>query len=105
MSRVAIRLLDPSKMIEFYKTGDPAQLARDLKHFYVTETTLFLDQTGEDAAEEVFDLTNNPSRQLEREQKYGQGRSVSFGDIVSVDGVDHLCALVGWIKLAQSPIL
>lgn len=38
----------------------------------------------EAAAEEAFDLTNNPSRQAEREVKYGRGRSLSIGDIVKV---------------------
>ncbi|HEX8605111.1 MAG TPA: hypothetical protein VF774_20875 [Pseudoduganella sp.] len=38
----------------------------------------------EDIADELFDLTNNPGRQQEREQKYGRGRSLSVGDIVKV---------------------
>lgn len=100
VSKVAIRLLDSSKMIEFYMTKDPVSLAKELRHNYVTAITLFMDQEGEDAAEEAFDLTNNPSRQDEREQKYGQRRSVSVGDIVTVDSVDYLCASVGWTKLA-----
>lgn len=55
--------------------------------------------SGEDAAEEVFDLTNNPCRQQEREEMYGRGRSLSVGDIVTVDGEDFYCAGSGWIKL------
>lgn len=100
MTKVAIRLLDPSKMIEFYMTQDPAALAKKLRSSYITQITLFMDQEGEDAAEEAFDLTNNPSRQEEREQKYGRARSVSVGDIVTVDGVDYLCASCGWTQLA-----
>lgn len=103
VSKVAIRLLDPSKMIEFYMTKDPAAraaLTKELRHCCMTAITLFMDQEGEDAAEEAFDLTNNPSRQDEREQKYGRGRSVSVGDIVVVDGVEYLCASFGWTKLA-----
>ena len=57
------------------------------------------DLTGEDAAEELFDLTNNPSRQEEREQKYGRGRSLSVGDIVWVQGKFFVCLSVGWSKL------
>jgi hypothetical protein len=56
-------------------------------------------QEGLNAAEEMFDLTNNPSRELERLQRYGNGRSVSSGDIVEVDGVDYLCCSIGWKKL------
>lgn len=100
VSKVAIRLLDPSKMIEFYVTQDPVAKAKELRYNYTTAITLFTDKKGEDAAEEIFDLTNNPSRQDEREQKYGRGRSVSVGDIVVVDGVEYLCASVGWTKLA-----
>ena len=51
-------------------------------------------------AEEVFDLTNNPGRQDEREELYGRFRSVSVGDIVEVDGVPFLCASMGWTALA-----
>lgn len=39
---------------------------------------------GEAIADELFDLTNNPGRQVEREEKYGRGRSLSVGDIVKV---------------------
>jgi len=56
-------------------------------------------QKGEDGAEEAFDLTNNPSRQEEREARYGRYRSVSVGDIVEVDGVDFLCDNFGWYQL------
>lgn len=54
---------------------------------------------GMDAAEEAFDLTNNPDRQDERERLYGRGRSVSVGDIVEVDGDAYLCESMGWSKL------
>lgn len=54
---------------------------------------------GEAVAEEVFDLTNNPSRQDERERVYGRGRSISSGDIVEVDGVAYLCLPIGWARL------
>lgn len=53
----------------------------------------------EAAAEEAFDLTNNPSRQAEREEKYGLGKSVSVGDVVEVDGVNYLCESFGWAIL------
>lgn len=54
---------------------------------------------GKDAAEELFDLTNNPSRQEERIRTYGNGKSISVGDIVNVDGVDFLCMSAGWEEL------
>ena len=54
---------------------------------------------GEAGAEEAFCLTNNPSRQDEREKRYGTHRSVSVGDIVEVDGVNFLCDSFGWCEL------
>lgn len=51
---------------------------------------------GESAAEEAFDLTNNPARQEERASVYGFHRSVSCGDIVLVDSVNYLCMSSGW---------
>ena len=54
---------------------------------------------GSNAAEEAYDLTNNPSRQEEREERYGLGRSVSIGDVGEVDGLNFLCAHTGWVEL------
>lgn len=55
--------------------------------------------TGQWGAEQAFDLTNNPSRQEEREVRYGNHRSVSVGDIVEVDGVNYLCLPNGWEQI------
>lgn len=60
---------------------------------------------GEAAAEEMFDLTNNPSRQDEREERYGRHRSVSVGDIIEVEeqpGIvtQWLCESCGWKNLS-----
>lgn len=51
---------------------------------------------GESVAEEMFDLTNNPNRQDEREILYGTKPSISVGDIVEVDGIDYFCSSIGW---------
>lgn len=51
------------------------------------------------AAEEVFDLTNNPDREEERKKRYGSDRSVSVGDILFVDNDFYLCGSIGWIKI------
>lgn len=53
----------------------------------------------EAAADECFDLTNNPIRQAEREARYGRGRSVSVGDIVEAGDVAMLCMPSGWHRL------
>ena len=68
--------------------------------WYNEESELFVvDGDSKDAAEEVFDLTNNPSRQDEREEKYGNGRSLSSGDIVVVGEEQWVCLSIGWEKL------
>ena len=67
---------------------------------YTEESAMFtVNGDSKDAAEEVFDLTNNPSRQDEREQVYGNGRSLSTGDIVIVCEEQWLCKSFGWASL------
>jgi hypothetical protein len=66
---------------------------------YIVAGFFETDKAGEDAAEEAYDLTNNPDRQDEREEKYGRGKSVSGGDVIEVDGVHFACMSSGWAKL------
>jgi hypothetical protein len=52
----------------------------------------------------MFDLTNNPGRQVEREEKYGRHRSVSVGDIIEVEEQPELkstwiCEPSGWKRI------
>jgi len=95
--------LAPSNMLgAFYGTGDKANRASLVHAFlYVYESMPAIDTplTGKDAAEEAFDLTNNPSRQEERLARYGSHRSLSVGDVVEVDGINYLCDSFGWIEL------
>lgn len=99
-TQVTVKLISPEYMIEFYRR-DIQSIAKNFlaEGQYKLSTTFTTEKTGEDAAEEAFDLSNNPSRQYERSRIYGKFRSVSVGDIVSVDGVDYLCAPCGWEKL------
>lgn len=62
-----------------------------------------VEATGEDAAEEAFDLSNNPSRDYERNLYWGKNRCLSTGDIVEVtnqvDGRKYfLCDSIGWVE-------
>lgn len=67
---------------------------------YAKESELFtVNGDSEDAAEEVFDLTNNPSRQDERERVYGRGPSLSTGDIVVVGEEQWICMSFGWAEV------
>lgn len=54
--------------------------------------------SGEAAAEEVFDIFNNPSRIADK-QNLGLIGSVGVGDIITVDGIAFYCNSVGGKKL------
>lgn len=100
ISVVTIKLAPAALMIQFYLNHDAARVAADNYSSYeIRPCFAVFDVEGEAAAEEVFDLTNNPSRQLERVQLYGRARSLSVGDIVEVDSVNYLCASTGWVNL------
>ena len=103
MSVVTVKLVDPKMMAEFYFQKDQVALAKRLlsEGAYKVVGTMGTWMEGEAAAEELFDLTNNPSRQDERVRDYGTGRSISVGDIVNVDGVDWLCMSMGWTDLVD----
>ena len=102
MQEATIHLLDSHKMIEFYVNRDINSLATGLfvEGFYTQSRVVAVAETrGEDVAEELFDLTNNPCRQAERERLYGRGRSLSVGDIVEVAGDMFVCASHGWHQI------
>ena len=102
MAVATIKLVNPDLMGSFYFQKDPVALARKMLvegSYHVQGTMGVPGREGEDVAEEVFDLTNNPGRQEEREELYGRHRSVSVGDIVNVDGEDFLCCSFGWQRL------
>jgi hypothetical protein len=102
MAVATIKLVNEQCMGDFYFRKDQEATARSLLksgQYRVQGTMGLPGLEGEEAAEQVFDLTNNPYRQDERELLYGRHRSVSVGDIVNVDGVDFLCASMGWQRL------
>lgn len=108
MSIVTIMLVNENHLSDFYfkedkedKEATARELVANGEYHYGGD--FFFDQEGESAAEEAFDLTNNPSRQAEREKIYGKRRSVSVGDIVKVDDVYYLCASFGWKAIDITP--
>ena len=84
-----------------YFTKDQVASAKELlkQGLYRNAGSFFFNEEGETAAEEAFDMTNNPAREYERAKYYSKGRSISTGDIVEVDGVNYLCKSFGWEKL------
>lgn len=97
MAKVQI-LLAPSRILgEFYfRSPDTVSLIREFHHEYQLAAEFATQYTGQAAADEAFDLTNNPGREEEREEKYGRFRSVSVGDIVRVDNKEWVCMSTGW---------
>lgn len=88
-------------MIKFY-TQEPAKALDEFArggYAYADIFAVDCDAKGEEAAEEMFDLSNNPSRQDERDAKWGRRRSLSVGDVVHVDGESFLCCSMGWHKV------
>lgn len=92
-------------MSKFYFTNDVCGLAEQQYRagMYQPGPELELDfkctpqNDGNDVPEEAFDLSNNPSRQDERTEKYGRhNRSLSVGDIVRLDNMCWVCKPVGW---------
>ena len=85
-------------MITFYGK-DPIAAHREFNGRHEAIFAVPTELKGEAAAEEMFDLSNNPGRDDERAAKWGPHRSLSVGDVVHVDGESFLCVSVGWIKL------
>ena len=98
MAEVRVHFVNPKKMAEFYFHKDINALACGMfvEGYYMALGAIELPQEGEAAAEEIFDISNNPNREKERYELFGLCRSVSVGDIVEVDGDLFLCAPVGW---------
>lgn len=72
-----------------------ATSGRGYQDIFAVETEL----KGEKAAEDLFDLSNNPGRDAERAQRWGIRRSLSVGDVVHVDGDSWICCSMGWAKI------
>jgi hypothetical protein len=101
MTLATVFLADEAAMIRFY-TEDQTAVARDLMRrdaYRELGQLVAPGKTGEAAAEECFDLSNNPSRQAERDAVWGANRSLSVGDVVLVEGDMWLCRSMGWQRL------
>jgi len=97
MTTATILLSPVRRMRDFYSPDFAAIAKKMYEQFeYDPVVNINVPLKGEAAAEEIFDLTNNPNRQEEREAIYGRHRSLSVGDIVVVEGVPYLCAPAGW---------
>ena len=101
VAHVIVKLVNEQHMGEFYFRPDQVATARSLLATgqYRMASECYMALEGTDAAEEMFDVTNNPSRGAERVRVFESQRSLSVGDIVEVNGVPFLCASEGWEQL------
>lgn len=96
MATVIIKLAPRAILAHLFFTDESTNIAKANVGSYTKLKPIEINGAGEAVAEEVFDLTNNPSREDERLEVYGNGRSLSSGDVVEVDGVNYLCKSIGW---------
>lgn len=100
MAQVNVYLLEDARFGEVYGSRplDKALALID-QGAYKKKASFDLAVNGEAAAEELFDLSNNPGRDAERFRRWGRNRSLSVGDLVQTEGETYLCAPVGWVAL------
>ena len=60
------------------------------------------EKTGRAIAEEAFLIFNAPHSMLTTEQRqiaqYSKAHSLSVGDVVECEGIEYLCAPMGWLE-------
>jgi hypothetical protein len=99
MAKVTVFLLPMDAFCMFVFDKKALPLIRNHLPKYVEVCSFETKKEGEDAAEEAFDLSNNPHRERDRSEVYGHHRSVSVGDVIDVDGQKFACMSMGWAKL------
>jgi len=108
--QATVFLVEDFERTEFYRVfldKDLDKIVSDLfrRGKYVKSGELdVLQFSVEAAAEELFDLTNNPMREAERDVRWGRRRSISVGDMIEVRGQRFLCAPVGWHQVDAAAI-
>jgi hypothetical protein len=97
MSKVTIFLATDDIMLQFLIAGsDCLSVAKHEFWKYTVAKQFFCGKTGVDAAEEAFDITNNPDRFEERNHIHGNLRPIYDSDVVDVDGAKYIRMGIGW---------
>ena len=104
MTMIKIHLCPDNLRRETFTTPDLSSFARDNFPLYTQTNWFTLPQVGDEAAEEAFDLSQNPSRDEERESVYRNHRPVCVGDVVQCLHRDRsrqffLCNPIGWTQI------
>lgn len=87
-----------NQMLNVRFRGDQAHMditSTNLGSFDTFALTIDADKPV-DFLEEVFELSNHPNRQADRDLMWGDRRSLSVGDVVEVDGFNYMCCSTGW---------
>ena len=104
MNIVKVYLNESSPCLSFYAADGALDIARAVNQLREEGAYRFIgvfetDKSAELAAEEMFDLSNNPGRDAERSERWGDWRSLSVGDIVQVNDDSWVCGVVGWVRV------
>ena len=103
-SRVTAYLLEDSLTRKFCYTDHHKRVEFAVEHWksgqYRDIASWFVDFfVGWSAAEQVYEVSNNPARHYNRDELWGPHRSMSVGDIVQVDNEQgkkfYLCDSLG----------
>lgn len=98
--QATVYLCPAQDFIKYYSKNAVAEAqALALRYGYAEIFSIEVNATGEAAADECFDLSNNPMREVQRDFVWGQRRSLSVGDVVHSAGESFLCLPFGWQKL------
>ena len=98
--QVTVYLCPPQDFAKYYGEDVIAEAqALAMRYGYAEVFTIEVSATGQAAAEECFDLSNNPMREVQRSFVWGQRRSLSVGDVVHCAGESFLCLPFGWQRL------
>lgn len=104
MNIAKVYLNESSAYLSFYAADGALDIARAVNELREQGAYRFIgvfetDKDDEHAAEEMFDLSNNPGRDAERAERWGANRSLSVGDIVQVNDDSWVCGVVGWQRV------
>lgn len=114
MNKVTIYIPTPYSRVDILRAGilDGEHLRKfwdtDPELNYEPVGTFYTAETDVGAAEAAFDLSNNPSRDMERQLIQGRTASLSVGGVVKVEERSpsdnltvgyYLCLNEGWEKL------
>ena len=103
MSIITVHFAPLSMRRTLWTTDAIEQLVQITFGEYTSHEPFYSPLNGEEAAEDVFDLSNNPSRDFDRKFVFKDTRTVTVGDVVEVDymGVPSffLCKGIGWVRL------